>query len=65
MFTLCFCYGDDLFKSVSINYFDERMYQFVSCYRKTVTLKKEDLEGRLILHFEGAAVYSKVYLTMN
>ncbi len=49
-------------KEIPYNYFDETMYQFVSCYRKTVTLKKEDLEGRLILHFEGAANYSKVYV---
>lgn len=49
-------------KEIPYNYFDEKMYQFVSCYRKTVTLKKEDLEGRLLLHFEGAANYSKVYI---
>ena len=48
-------------KELPLNYFDEKTYQFVSCYRKTFDLKKA--KGcRYILHFEGAAVYSKVYL---
>ena len=43
-------YDDSSFETVNIphtnkeipyNYFDETMYQFVSCYRKTVSLKKE------------------------
>ncbi len=63
-------YDDSAFESVDIphankelplNYFDEQSYQFVSCYRKKFDIKKA--EGmRYILHFEGAAVYSKVYL---
>ncbi len=64
-------YNDSDFESVNIphtnkeipyNYFDERMYQFVSCYRKTLKLKKEDIDSKLLLHFEGAANYSKVYI---
>lgn len=48
-------------KELPLNYFDEQSYQFVSCYRKKFDVKKA--EGmRYILHFEGAAVYSKVYL---
>ena len=48
-------------KELPFNYFDERDYQFVSCYKKTFTL--EPKEGkRYLLHFEGAANYSKVYL---
>ncbi len=45
------------------NYFDERSYQFVSCYRKHF-----DIEGNLsgntrwLLHFEGAANYAQVYI---
>ncbi len=48
-------------KELPLNYFDEKCYQFVSCYRKSFDLKKSKGK-RYILHFEGAAVYSKVYL---
>lgn len=48
-------------KELPLNYFDEKSYQFVSCYRKVFDLKKAK-GNRYILHFEGAAVYSKVYL---
>ena len=48
-------------KELPLNYFDEKSYQFVSCYRKSFDLKKS--KGmRYILHFEGASVYSRVYL---
>ena len=48
-------------KELPLNYFDEKCYQFVSCYRKSFDLKKSKGK-KYILHFEGAAVYSKVYL---
>ena len=48
-------------KELPLNYFDEKSYQFVSCYRKAFDLKKAK-GSRYILHFEGASVYSKVYL---
>lgn len=48
-------------KELPLNYFDEKCYQFISCYRKTFDLKKAKGK-KYILHFEGAAVYSKVYL---
>lgn len=48
-------------KELPLNYFDEKCYQFVSCYRKAFDLKKSKGK-KYILHFEGAAVYSKVYL---
>ncbi len=48
-------------KELPLNYFDEKSYQFVSCYRKHFDIKKNK-DMRYILHFEGAAVYSKVYL---
>lgn len=51
-------------KELPLNYFDEKSYQFVSCYRKTFDLKKSNGK-RYILHFEGASVYSKVYLNGN
>ena len=45
------------------NFFDEKAYQFVSCYRKHFE-QDGDAEGkkRYILRFEGAAVYSRVFL---
>ena len=48
-------------KEIPLNYFDEKIYQFVSCYRKSFDLKINKGK-RYLLHFEGAAVYSKVYL---
>lgn len=48
-------------KELPLNYFDETDYQFVSCYKKSFSHKP--VKGkRYILHFEGAANYSKVYL---
>ena len=49
-------------KELPLNYFDEKSYQFVSCYRKSFDLPKKTKGNRYILHFEGASVYSKVYL---
>lgn len=49
-------------KELPLNYFDEKSYQFISCYRKTFDIGKKAKGKRYILHFEGAAVYSKVYL---
>lgn len=51
-------------KEIPYNYFDEKMYQFVSCYRKHFKFDKEKLNGskRVLLHFEGASVYAKVYI---
>lgn len=66
-------YDDSEFQSVDIphtnkelpyNYFDERSYQFVSCYRKSFKLPQEALspEKHVFITFEGAASYAKVYL---
>jgi beta-galactosidase len=51
-------------KEIPLNYFDERMFQFVSCYRKSFTLPAEAYKNdrRILLHFEGAANYAIVYL---
>lgn len=49
-------------KELPLNYFDEKSYQFISCYRKAFDIGKKAKGKRYILHFEGAAVYSKVYL---
>lgn len=49
-------------KELPLNYFDEKSYQFISCYRKVFDIGKKAKGKRYILHFEGASVYSKVYL---
>ena len=51
-------------KEIPYNYFDERMYQFVSCYRKHFRLPKEAFSSNrhILLHFEGAANYAEVYV---
>lgn len=49
-------------KELPLNYFDEKSYQFISCYRKAFDIGKKAKGKRYILHFEGASVYSKVYL---
>ena len=49
-------------KELPLNYFDEKCYQFVSCYRKNFDIGKKAKGKRYILHFEGASLYSKVYL---
>ncbi len=51
-------------KELAYNYFDEKIYQFVSCYRKSFRLPKEAFEGKkhIFITFEGAANYAKVYL---
>ena len=65
-------FNDDSFVTVDIphtnlelpyNYFDEKSYQFVSCYRKSFSIEGGKKNGkRYILHFEGAANYSRVFL---
>ena len=48
-------------RELPVNYFDERDYQFVSCYRKIFDCTKKK-GGRVLLHFEGVSSYAKVYL---
>ncbi|MCL2512287.1 MAG: glycoside hydrolase family 2 protein [Oscillospiraceae bacterium] len=65
-------YDDSGFEAVDIphanlelpyNYFDEKDYRFVSCYRKSFDLPEKKADGRRVtLYFEGAANYSAVYL---
>ena len=47
-------------REVPLNYFDERDYQFVSCYRKVFDCAQKS--DRVFLHFEGVSCYAKVYL---
>lgn len=51
-------------KEIPYNYFDEKMFQFTSCYRKHFRLPAAaHRDGRrVILHFEGAASYAVVYV---
>ncbi|MBE6745931.1 MAG: glycoside hydrolase family 2 protein [Ruminococcaceae bacterium] len=50
-------------KEIPFNNFDEKMYQFVSAYRKHFEFDKAANEGkRVLLHFEGVANYAEVYL---
>ena len=66
-------YDDSAFETVDIphtvkelpyNYFDERDFQFISCYRKSFKLPAEAFENgrRVFINFAGAANYAKVYL---
>ena len=51
-------------KELPYNYFNEKDYQFVCCYRKTVDIPAERLANgrRQLLRFEGAANWAKVYV---
>ncbi len=49
-------------KEVPYNYFDEKSYQFESCYKKRITLPEKKKNKRWILHFDGVMVWAKVYL---
>lgn len=52
-------------KEIPYNYFDENMYQFVSCYRKHFTVSKASKNKRVFLDFEGVMTYAKCYLNGN
>lgn len=49
-------------KEIPYNYFDEKMYQFVSCYRKHFTLEDTFINKRVFVDFEGVMTYAKVYI---
>ena len=44
------------------HYFDERIYQFVSCYRRKLEVKQEWKGKQVLLTFEGVAHIATVYL---
>ena len=63
-------YDDSNFKPVTVphankeipyNYFDEKMYQFVSCYRRSIKLSKEYENQCIFIDFEGVMTYAEVY----
>lgn len=64
-------YPDDMMQTVRLphtnvitpfHYFDEQIYQFVSCYRKRLIINKEWKEKQVLITFEGVAHVAKVYL---
>ena len=44
------------------NYFNEKIYQFVSCYRRDLEVKEEWKGKPILLTFEGVAHIAKVYV---
>lgn len=44
------------------NYFNEELYAFESCYRKTINIPAEYKGKDIFLCFDGAGQYAKVYL---
>jgi beta-galactosidase len=49
-------------KETPYNYFDEKMYQFVSCYRKHFAADKDWQGKKVYIDFEGVMTYAKVYI---
>ncbi len=45
-----------------LNYIDHAKLNIIGCYRKRFDLSREMKRGKLILHFDGAASYTEVYL---
>ena len=50
---------------VPYNYFDDKIYQFVSCYKKELEFSEEFLEKRVFIDFEGVMSYCKLYVDGN
>ena len=48
---------------VPYNYFDDKIYQFISCYKKKLDISKSN--KRVFIDFEGVMTYCKVYLNEN
>lgn len=49
-------------KIIPYNNFDEKIYQFVSCYRKTFEIPEVLIGKRLVLEFEAVANFAEVYV---
>lgn len=47
------------------NYFDEEMYQFVSCYKKIIVIEDQYKDKVICIRFEGVMTYAKVFLNGN
>ncbi len=49
-------------KDVPYSYFDEKISQFISCYRKEINISEEFEGRRIYIDFEGVMCFAKVYL---
>ncbi|GMQ58213.1 glycoside hydrolase family 2 protein [Vallitalea sediminicola] len=49
-------------KTIPYNYFDERDYQFVSCYRKHFSIDDKCKGKSLFIDFEGVMTYAKCFV---
>ena len=49
-------------KEIPYNYFDEKDYQFVSCYRRTFAYEERWAGKRVFADFDGVMAYGEVYL---
>ncbi|PKM93633.1 MAG: beta-galactosidase [Firmicutes bacterium HGW-Firmicutes-1] len=49
-------------QEIPYNYFDEKIYQFVSCYRKCFTITETNKDQSIYVDFEGVMTYAQVYI---
>lgn len=49
-------------QEIPYNYFDETMYQFISCYRKEFSLDQSTIVKHVYIDFEGVMAYAEVYI---
>lgn len=47
------------------NYFDDKAFQFISCYKRKLSLNPSWNGQRLFLDFEGVMTYARVYINSN
>ena len=52
-------------KEIPFSNFDEKMYQFESCYKRIVEVSEEMMDKRLFLDFEGVMTYAEVFWDGN
>lgn len=50
---------------IPYNCFDEKIYQFTSCYRRKLSLTNWYKNKKIFIDFEGIMIYAKVYLNGN
>jgi beta-galactosidase len=49
-------------KEIPYNYFDEKDYQFISCYRRSFAYREAWVGKRVFADFDGVMAYCEVYL---
>ncbi len=64
-------YAEDEFQTVTIphstenvpfNYFEEKSYQKVTCYRRRLNIEAEWLDNAVFIDFEGVMCYAEIYV---